>query len=96
MGAGPKVLLVPAVYLQAAATACLFPPILSMASQISTSANRALILSLSLAVAPVIGGGLLPVGIALAGDMGSFGAGLVGAGILTTAGIGLVALVKRG
>jgi hypothetical protein len=51
-------------------------------------------LSLSLAVAPVIGGGLLPAGIALAGDFGSFSAGLVGAGILTSAGIGLVFLMK--
>lgn len=96
MGAGPKAWLIPAVYLQAATTACLFPPILSMASQISTTANRALMLSLNLAVAPVIGGGLLPAGIALAGDLGSFGYGLVAAGILTTAGIGLVALVKKG
>lgn len=94
MGIGPQGLLVPAVYLQAAATACLFPPILSMASQISTSENRALILALSLAVAPVIGGGLLPAGIAFTGDLGSFGAGLVGAGILTMSGIGLVTLLK--
>ena len=94
MGIGPQTLLVPAVYLQAAATACLFPPILSMASQISTPENRALILALSLAVAPLIGGGLLPAGIAFAGDLGSFGAGLVGAGILTLSGIGLVTLLK--
>ena len=95
MGVGPRGLLVPAVYLQAAATACLFPPIISVASQISTPENRTLMLSLSLAVAPVIGGGLLPAGIALAGDLGSFGAGLVGAGILTTAGMGLVAMLNR-
>ena len=95
MGAGPQGWLVPAVYLQAAATACLFPPIISVASQISTTENRTLMLSWSLAVAPVIGGGLLPAGIALAGDLGSFGAGLVGAGVLTVAGIGLVALLKK-
>lgn len=94
LGVGPYGLLVPAVFLQAAASACLFPPILSMASRISTAENRALTLSLSLAVAPVIGGGLLPAGIALAGDLGSFGLGLTGAGILTAAGIGLVFLTK--
>ena len=95
MAIGPQALLVAAIFVQAAATACLFPPILSMASQISRTENRALMLSLSLAVAPVIGGGLLPAGIALAGDLGSFSAGLVGAGILTTAGIGLVLLMKK-
>jgi NNP family nitrate/nitrite transporter-like MFS transporter len=95
LGVGPHGLLVPAVFVQAAASACLFPPILSMASRISTTANRALTLSLSLAVAPVIGGGLLPAGIALAGDLGSFGAGLLGAGILTLSGIGLVVVIKK-
>jgi NNP family nitrate/nitrite transporter-like MFS transporter len=95
LGIGPDALLAPAVFLQAAASACLFPPILSMASRISTTENRALTLSLSLAVAPIIGGGFLPAGIALAGDLGSFGAGLTGAGGLTLAGIGLVFLMKK-
>ena len=83
-------IIAPAVYVQAAASACLFPPILSAASAISTAENRALTLSLSLAVAPVVGGGLLPAGIALAGDLGSFGTGLAAAGLLIVAGIGLV------
>jgi NNP family nitrate/nitrite transporter-like MFS transporter len=90
LGAGPQALLVPAVVVQAGASACLFPPILSMMSRISVAENRALTLSMILAVAPVIGGGLLPAAIALAGDLGSFGAGFGGAGILITAGIGLV------
>lgn len=95
LGVGSKGWIVPAVYVQAAASACLFPPILSMASRISTQENRALTLSLSLAVAPVIGGGLLPAGIALAGDLGSFAAGMVGAGILTASGVGLVRIMHR-
>ncbi|MCF8052395.1 MAG: MFS transporter [Desulfobacterales bacterium] len=95
LGVGPAGWIAPAVFVQAAASACLFPPILSLASRISTTENRALTLSLSLAVAPVIGGGLLPAGIALAGDLGSFAAGLVGAGLLTAAGIGLVSPLKR-
>jgi NNP family nitrate/nitrite transporter-like MFS transporter len=90
LGVGPPTLLAPAVYVQAAAAACLFPPILSMTSQISSQPNRALTLSLSLAVAPLIGGGLMPAGIALAGDLGSFGIGLLAAGLLTGSGIFLV------
>lgn len=95
LGVGSEGWIVPAIYVQAAASACLFPPILSMASRISTQENRALTLSLSLAVAPVIGGGLLPAGIALAGDLGSFAAGMVGAGILTASGVGLVQIMHR-
>jgi NNP family nitrate/nitrite transporter-like MFS transporter len=94
LGVGPRALLAPAVYVQAAAAACLFPPILSMTSKISSQSNRALTLSLSLAVAPVVGGGLIPAGIALAGDLGSFGLGLLAAGLLTTAGIALVRKFK--
>jgi NNP family nitrate/nitrite transporter-like MFS transporter len=90
LGIGPQWLLVPGIFLQAATAACLFPPILSIASGISTTENRALTIALSLAVAPVIGGGLLPAGIALAGDVGSFGLGLFGAGILTASGMALV------
>ena len=90
LGIGPDVLLAPAVIAQAAASACLFPPILSLASKISILANRALVLSMILALAPVIGGGLIPAAIAVAGDLGSFGNGLMGAGVLTMAGIGLV------
>ena len=90
LGAGPHSLIAASVFVQSAASACLFPPILSMTSRISETENRALTLSLSLAVAPVIGSGLLPVAIAMAGDQGHFGTGLVGAGILTTAGICLV------
>lgn len=95
LGAGPEAWIAPAVYIQAAASACLFPPILSMASGISTTENRALTLSLSLAVAPVVGGGLLPAGIALAGDLGTFAGGMVGAGLVTASGMGLVRLMKR-
>ena len=94
LGVSPQWLLAPAVFLQALSAACLFPPILSMASNISGIENRALTLSLSLAVAPLIGSGLLPAGIALAGDLGSFAAGLVGAGLLTVLGIGLVLVMK--
>jgi O-antigen/teichoic acid export membrane protein len=92
---GPAYGVAPAVFVQAAASACLFPPILSMASAISTPESRTLTLSLSLAIAPVVGGGLLPAGIALAGDHGAFGAGMAATGILVAAGIALVRFMNR-
>ena len=88
-------MLIPAIFLQAAASACLFPPILSAASGISTPENRALTISLSLAVAPVAGGGLLPAGIALAGDLGSFSSGLAAAGIFALSGMGTDPFSKK-
>ncbi|MCB2218572.1 MFS transporter [Desulfofustis glycolicus] len=90
LGLGPDATLVPAIYIQASASACLFPPILSMASANSSTANRALTLSLSIAVAPVIGGGILPAAIAVAGDLYSFGVGIAAAGLFTLSGIFLV------
>jgi NNP family nitrate/nitrite transporter-like MFS transporter len=92
---GPRSWVAPAVFVQATASACLFPPILSMASSVASSEDRALALSMSLAVAPVVGGGLLPAGIALAGDLGAFGAGLAGTGALVAAGIFLVVFYDR-
>lgn len=95
LGLGPHAIVAPAIFIQAAAAACLFPPILSAASGISTPENRSLTLSLSLAVAPVLGGGLMPAGIALAGELGSFGLGLAAAGILVVIGAGLVRVLSR-
>ncbi len=90
LGLGPDSALIPAIYIQASASACLFPPILSMASANSSRESRALTLSLSIAVAPVVGGGILPAAIAVAGDVFSFGAGMAAAGFLTLMGIFLV------
>ncbi len=95
LGLGPRDVTAVAVYLQAAAAACLFPPILSAASGISTPENRALTISLSLAVAPVLGGGLMPAGIALAGELGSFGLGMAVAGFLVLAGVFLVRSLEK-
>lgn len=61
-----------------------------MASAISTSDNRALTFSLSIAVAPVIGSGLLPAALGLTADLASFSAGFVGCGLLIFTGIFLV------
>lgn len=83
LGLGSRAILVPSIFIQAAASASLFPPILSMASASSSTAGRALTLSLSIAVAPVIGGGLLPAAIAVAGDHLSFAAGIVSVGLIT-------------
>ncbi|MFO7785553.1 MAG: MFS transporter [Thermodesulfobacteriota bacterium] len=96
LGLGPRSITAVTIFAQAAVAACLFPPILSAASGISTPENRALTISLSLAVAPILGGGVVPAGIALAGDLGSFGLGLAVNGALVLFGVFLVRLLGRG
>jgi len=96
LGLGPRDISVFTLFAQGAITPCLFPPILSAASGKSTPENRALTISLSLAVGPILGGGLVPAGIALAGDLGSFGLGLALMGALVIAGVLLVRMLERG
>jgi MFS transporter, NNP family, nitrate/nitrite transporter len=96
LGMGPKGISVAAIFMQAAVAACLFPPILSAASGVSTPENRALTISLSLAVAPILGSGLVPAGIALAGDLGSFGMGLAAKGVVVLFGVLLIRLIETG
>ena len=95
MGAGPENLAAPAIVVQGAATACLFPPVLAAAAAASTAQGRALSLSFSLAIALIVGGGVLPAAIAWAGETVSFGAGLTATGVMTMAGIGLVPCLTR-
>lgn len=90
----PHWFLTPGVFIQAAAVSCLFPPILSVASGISSSENRPLTFSMGLAIAMLVGGGLMPAGIAWAGDMGSFALGLVATGALTALGMAVVPFLK--
>lgn len=90
LGSGPDYIMIPSVFVQSAASACLFPPMLSMASAISSHENRALTLSLSIAVAPLIGSGLLPAGLAICGDVFSFETGLVITSLLIFSGIWVV------
>ena len=75
------------LYFQAAFSACLFPPLLSIISKITTSTNRALLLSLTLAIAPVLGGGIFPALIAIVGEYGTFSSGFMCAGLLSITGI---------
>lgn len=90
LGSGPDYIMIPSIFVQSAASACLFPPMLSMASAISSNENRALTLSLSIAAAPLIGSGLLPAGLAICGDVFSFEAGLAVTSLLIFSGIWLV------
>lgn len=95
LGVCPRDYLELILYLQAAFSACLFPPLLSIISKITTSANRVLMLSLTLAIAPVVGGGIFPALIAIIGDYGTFSSGFICVGILSMAGIFMLPASKE-
>ena len=95
LGVCPRDYLELVLFSQAAFSACLFPPLLSIISKITTSANRVLLLSLTLAIAPVVGGGIFPALIAIVGDYGTFSIGFIGTGLLSIAGILLLPASKE-
>ncbi len=72
----------------------MFPPILAGISSIVEARDRSLYLSLSLAITPIIGGGIAPAFIAYVGEISSFSLGMAMIGILTLCSIGLVPLLK--
>jgi NNP family nitrate/nitrite transporter-like MFS transporter len=91
---GPDSLLIPAVFIQAAAAACVFPPALTAVSALSTPENRSLTISMSLALAPALGAGALPAGIALLAEWASFSLGLALTGVLLIAGLSFLPSLK--
>ena len=87
LGLGPERWLLVMVFLQPAAAACFFPPALAALSRIGSPQTRSLRVSLAFAVAFVLGGGVIPAGIGVVGDMGFFGAGFGAAGGLILLGL---------
>ena len=87
LGLGPERWLLVIVFLQPAAAACFFPPALAALSRIGSPQTRSLRVSLAIAVSFVLGGGLIPAGIGVIGDMGSFGVGFGAAGGLILLGL---------
>ena len=75
------------IFLQSAIASCFFPPAFAILSRISQPKTRSLAISLTVPAAFIIGSGVVPAGIGLAGQAGSFGAGIVVVGGLTLAGL---------
>jgi NNP family nitrate/nitrite transporter-like MFS transporter len=64
------------VFLQAAIAACFFPPAFAALSAIGPPSVRNVAVSLTVPVAFIVGGGLIPALIGMMGDAGSFGLGI--------------------
>ncbi|MBW2618728.1 MAG: MFS transporter, partial [Deltaproteobacteria bacterium] len=81
---GPLLLL---IFLQPAIASCFFPPAFAELSRTSPPKARSLAVSLTVPAAFMVGSGVIPAGIGLAGQAGSFGAGIVVVGGMILAGL---------
>jgi NNP family nitrate/nitrite transporter-like MFS transporter len=84
MGALRDFWIIVMVFLQPAIAACFFPPAFAALSAIGPPSVRNVAVSLTVPVAFIVGGGVIPTGIGMMGDAGSFasGIGIVGGLIL--------------
>jgi MFS transporter, NNP family, nitrate/nitrite transporter len=84
MGALQGFWLILVVFLQPAIAVCFFPPAFAALSAIGPANARNVAVSLTVPVGFIVGGGVIPTGIGMMGDAGSFslGIGIVGGLIL--------------
>ena len=82
--------LIAMVFIQAALTACFFPPGLAALAKIGSPDSQNMVVSCTIPVAFLIGGGLFPTALGYMGDHHSFAAGLVLTGGLVLGGCFLV------
>ncbi len=83
LGIAPVSTISVVIILQASVGACIFPPILAAVSAMSKPKERVLTMGLVLGVGAMVGMGAMPGAVAMAGELGSFGLGICGLGVLT-------------
>lgn len=74
------------VFLQPLVAACFFPPAIAAVSSIGPAHIRSVSISLTIPLAFLVGGGLIPTVIGYVGEAGSFGLGISMVGVLTLLG----------
>jgi len=82
------------IFLQAALSACFFPPALAALSLFAPPHLRSVAVSLTIPPGILIGIGLMPVGIGFMGDIGAFDCGLILTGVLILVGPVLVRFLR--
>ncbi len=91
---GPAVV-VPLVFIQAVLATCYFPAGFAVLSSIGPSVYRNVVISLTIPLAFLFGGGVVPLIIGMTGDTGSFSAGVIIIGGMITAGAVLPHFLDR-
>ncbi len=95
LGVGPDSWIIALVFIQPAMAVCFFPPAFAALSSIGDPGVRNVAVSITVPAGFVLGGGLVPAGIGLMGDMGRFGTGMALAGGLILGGSLLALWLKR-
>ena len=86
--------LVAMVFLQPIVSVCFFPPGFAALSAVGPASTRNVAVSMTMPVAFLVGGGAIPMGIGLMGDVGSFALGVSCTGGLILSGAVLALLYK--
>ena len=95
LGVAPGNGLVPFIFLQPLVVVCFFPAGFAAITKLSPPAMRNLTVSLAILFAYLIGGGLVPAGIGLAGDLCAFSPAIVLLGAVTASSALLVRRFMR-
>lgn len=82
LGVGHGGWVIPALFLQPTLAACFPPAALTALSSIGPHHSRSLAVPLTIQVAFILGAGVLPAGIGILGEAGSFSLGIVSIGVL--------------
>ena len=88
--------LVAMVFLQPIVAVCFFPPGFAALSAVGPASTRNVAVSMTVPVAFLVGGGAIPMGMGLMGDVGRFSLGISCAGGLILAGAVLALFYKPG
>ena len=80
LGVVPGYWIVVILFVQAMLAVCFFPPGFAALSAVSPQSSRNVVVSLTIPVAFLVGGGAIPTMIGIMGDAGSFGGGIAIAG----------------
>jgi len=86
LGAAPKAWVVLFVFLQPALAGCFFPVGFTALSLVGPPSVRNVAVSLAIPLATLMGGGVVPIGLGMMGDAGSFAMGITLLGGLILAG----------
>ena len=80
LGVVPDYWIVVIIFVQPMLAVCFFPPGFAALSAVSPQSSRNVVVSLTIPVAFLVGGGAIPTMIGIMGDAGSFGGGIAIAG----------------
>ncbi len=86
LGASPDGFLAPLVFLQPMLAVCFFPAAFSALSRVGSAELRGLAVALTIPLAFLAGGGLVPAGIGYLGEVGSFSAAVMALGAIMVGG----------